>query len=411
MERIKTCRSCGGKNIVEFFDLGVQPFANSLLKSPDEKEKSYPLSLSFCPDCSLVQLNHTADPAELFSNYVWVTATSSTAQEHARRFCQEALSRAGGLKNSYVLEAASNDGTFLKPFIEKGIKVLGVDPAKNIAEKAAADGIPTKNRFFGEEAAREIIAESGRAGIVIARNVLPHVANLHDFVEGLRLCLAEDGLLAIEFHYARVIYDGLHYDSIYHEHLCYYTLKSLESLLNKHHLFVKDVSESPISGGSLIVYAGHGKGKETAAVQEYRSSEQASGVTDLGRWQDFARRAYKHREKMLKMLTDVTQKSGAVVGYGASARSSTLLNFCGIGKQFVSIIADQNSLKQGLYTAGTHIPIVSPEQAMKTNPECVLILAWNFADEITGILRDKFSYRGQCILPLPNDPRIISLSK
>lgn len=409
MERIKACRVCGNRDIAEFLDLGEQPFANSLLNTPDEPEKFYPLSLSWCPKCRLVQLNQTAEPTDLFSNYVWVTSTSNTARQHARNFYWQVVSRTGGLKDSYVLEVASNDGTFLKPFAENGYKVLGVDPAENIAEMAITDGVSTVCKYFGVKTAREIANEFGRARVVIARNVLPHVANLHDFVEGLSICLDEEGLLAIEFHYAGVIFQGLHYDSIYHEHLCYYTLMSLERLLAQYNLFVTDIMESPISGGSLVLYVKKKRVKETSIVTTYRDTEKASGVNELSSWQSFAKRVHSHREQLLDILNGITGRSERIVGYGASARSSTLLNYCGLDTEFIAVIADQNPLKQGHYTAGTHIPIASPEEVMRTKPKWVLILAWNFADEIIGILRGKFSYNGRCILPLPNDPRIVDI--
>lgn len=409
MERIKSCRICKNQSIKEILDLGEQPFANTLLKNLDGKEGFYPLSLSWCPNCNLVQLNHTAQPTDLFSEYLWVTSTSQTAREHAENLYHHILSRTQTLKESYVLEVASNDGTFLKPFVENGFKVLGVDPAKNIVDIAVADGVPTICRFFGVEAAREIVGKYGQARVVIARNVLPHVAKLHDFVEGLHICLDEDGLLVVEFHYASVIYQGLHYDSIYHEHLCYYTLKSVEKLLNQFGLFVTDIKESPISGGSLILYAKKSKEKGSPVVQSYRDSEKEAGVNELNSWKSFAERVHSHREQLLGILTDITRKTGPIVGYGASARSSTLLNFCGIDKRFVSVIADQNPLKHGHYTAGTHIPISSPEEVMKERPGCVLILAWNFSDEISRILRDKFNYAGKCILPLPVSPKIVSV--
>ena len=405
MEIIKSCRVCQSPNIEQVLDLGKQPFANSLLRSTDEKEEFYPLSISWCPNCRLVQLNETAEPTDLFSNYVWVTSTSKVALEHARNFYREILFRTQKLKGSYVLEVASNDGAFLKPFAENDYRVLGVDPAENIVDMAIADGIPTKCKFFGARAAHEIVEEFGQARVVIARNVLPHVANLHDFVEGLRLCLEEDGLLVVEFHYAKIICEGLHYDSIYHEHLCYFTLKSIERLLNQFHLFVTDIKESPISGGSLILYIGKQK-KESPIVQAYRYSEEAAKVNELSNWQNFAERAHSHREQLLKNLSDITEKTGPVVGYGASARSSTLLNFCGIDTRLVSMIADQNPLKQRYYTAGVHIPITSPEDLMKQKPEYVLLLAWNFADEISRILKDKFSFTGGCIVPLPNSPKV-----
>lgn len=408
MDIIKSCRVCRNENLKEILNLGEQPFANSLLRNLDDKEDFYPLSISWCPNCSLVQLNQTAEPTDLFSNYVWVTSTSKVALEHANNFYREILSRTQNLKQSYILEVASNDGAFLKPFVENNYKVLGLDPAKNIVDIAIANGVPTKCKFFGVKAAGEITEEFGQAKVVIARNVLPHVANLHDFVAGLHLCLKDDGLLTIEFHYAKVIYEGLHYDSIYHEHLCYFTLRSIERLLNQFGLFVTDIKESPISGGSLILYAGKQE-KKSATARSYRDAENNAKVNELSSWEDFAQRVYSHREQLLQILTEVTEKTGPIVGYGASARSSTLLNFCGIDKRFLTMIADQNPLKHNYYTAGTHIPINSPEAVMKSNPEYVLILAWNFADEIMGILRDKFNYAGKCISPLPNSPKIMSV--
>ncbi|OGO30616.1 MAG: hypothetical protein A2Z29_11635 [Chloroflexi bacterium RBG_16_56_11] len=410
VERINSCRVCQNRDIKEILNLGEQPLANSLVTDPGEREMLYPLSLSRCPECSLIQLNQTVEPGELFSSYVWVTSTSSTARVHASRLYKDIVTRVQNLKASYVLEVASNDGTFLKPFAENGYKVLGVDPAKNIAEMANAGGIPTICRFFGAKVADEIVSENGRAKVVMARNVIPHVANLHDFTEGLANSLAEDGILVVEFHYAKVIYEGLHYDSIYHEHLCYYTLKSVEKLLNQSGLYIIDIQESPISGGSLILYAGKIRGNTSAAVQSYHDAEIATGINELSSWESFAKRVFEHREQLLEMLTGIVKKSGRVVGYGASARSSTLLNFGNIDTRYISIIADQNPLKHHHYTAGTHIPITSPDEALRQRPACVFVLAWNFADEIIGILKQRYNFKGQCILPLPNNPRVVNVA-
>jgi SAM-dependent methyltransferase len=407
MDTIKACRICHSGAIEEILNLGAQPYANSLLESPDQEERFYPLSLSWCPDCNLVQLNQTAEPADLFGNYVWVTSTSKVALEHARHFYREIIDRTQGIKENYVLEVASNDGAFLQPFAENGYKVLGVDPARNIVEIAMARGIPTRCMFFGVKAAEDIIKEYGPAKVVIARNVLPHVASLHDFIRGLGLCLKKDGLLVVEFHYAKVIYEGLHYDSIYHEHLCYFTLRSIERLLGQHNLFIADIGESPISGGSVILYIKNKRGKETPVVQSYRNAEEALKVNELSSWQNFSKRVYSHRRQLLEILKKVTRRHGPMVGYGASARSSTLLNFCGIDGRLVSVIADQNPLKHQHYTAGTHIPITGPDEVMKQKPEYVLILAWNFADEIGSILKGKYDFTGTCIVPLPNVPRMI----
>ncbi len=232
IQEINTCRSCGNSDLHSFLDLGKQPFANSLLDSADQQEGSYSLELLFCGHCSLVQLRHTADPKVLFPHYVWVTGTSSTAREQAYLFRDNALERmAPDSKKNYVLEVASNDGTYLQPFIKLGFDVLGVDPAANIVERANAEGIQTQCDFFSLNVASKIIDDRGHPDLVIARNVLAHVANLHDFVQGIAHLVGENGLAAIEFHYGSKILDGLQYDSIYHEHLCYITAQSLTTLL------------------------------------------------------------------------------------------------------------------------------------------------------------------------------------
>ena len=405
MNKISSCRVCGSKEIEQFLDLGKQPYANSLLQSPDEKEKLYNLSLSFCFNCSLVQLNHTADPNELFTNYVWVTATSETARKHAEVFCQQLISKFKKSINGLVLEVASNDGTFLLPFIKKGYKVLGIDPATNIADLANSRGVETLAEFFGVKNAKKILKKYGPAEIIIARNVVPHVSSLHDFLKGLSICLDKDGLLAIEFHYAKKINDGLHYDSIYHEHLCYFTLKSLERLLHQYNFFIQDLTTSPISGGSLVIYARKGKIKEKAVVSNYRKAEKEDKLNQFRTWELFAKRVNDHRQKFLKIINKFSGKS--LIGYGASARSSTLLNYCGINSKIIPIIADKNPLKYKLFTAGTHILIDSPDNVFKDKPDVVIILAWNFSKEIITMLQQKYNYKGNYIIPLPNNPKVL----
>lgn len=406
MERIKYCRVCKSTNIIKVLDLGEQPLANSLPIKSDDKEELHPLSISWCKNCNLVQLNETVEPVDLFSNYVWVTATSRVALSQANKFYNDIIQCVTGLDTSYVLEVASNDGTFLKPFINNGYEVLGIDPAKNIVDSAIKDGIPTRCDFFGIKSAQSIVKDFGQAKVIIARNVLAHVDNLYSFMEGLSICLDSDGLLVVEFHYAKSICEELHYDSIYHEHLCYFTLKSAEYLLNAYGFYVNDIKESPISGGALILYANKKK-RESSSVDIYRKSEKESRTNELSNWKDFSQRAYEHRKDLREMLTFVTNREGVITGYGASARSSTLLNFCGIDTNLVVAIADQNPLKQGRYTAGTHIPILSPVDMMKRHPKCILLTGWNFGSEIQGILKDKFRYAGSYIFPLPNNPKYV----
>ncbi|TSC96840.1 MAG: putative SnoG [Parcubacteria group bacterium Athens0714_26] len=407
MRKISNCRVCQSKKIHPFFDLGKQPLANSLLKKANQKEKKYPLSLSWCKDCNLVQLNHTVDPKELFSNYVWVTGTSKTAKEYAKIFYNEMVSRfKSNDAENYVLEIASNDGTFLKPFIENKYKTLGVDPAENIVKVALKEGVPTEHMFFGVKAARKLLKGHGPAAVVFARNVLPHVANTRDFIEGMKIVLKDDGVGAVEVHYADKILKELHYDSIYHEHLCYFTVKSLEKLLNDFDLYIFDIIKSPISGGSIVVYFKKKKTREKVVVNQYRDKETIDKINNFSSWKNFARKSYFHRDKLIAIIKKINQDKKKIVGYGASARSSTLLNFCGINSKMISAIADQNHLKQNLFTAGSHILIEKPEKVIKRNPDYILILAWNFNQEIIENLENNLSFRGSYIIPLPNEPKI-----
>ncbi len=403
---ITACRSCGSRNLRKFFDLGRQPPANSLLKNPAEKEKPYSLSLSRCGDCGLIQLNETIDPKILFSRYLWVTGTSSTARAFARVFFRAAIARCPGFRpgRGYVLEVASNDGTFLLPFQERGFKVVGVDPAKNMASLARRNGIETRAVFFGEKAARALCKDYGQARLVIARNVLPHVANTRDFVAGLAAAAHPEGVVAVEAHWAKIILEGLHYDSIYHEHLCYFTFQTLERLLNQFGLFVFDVGASPISGGSLVAYASKQKRPEKKIVKTIRGAEARTRTNALTSWQRFAKRAIAHRRLFKALLRKEASGGKRIAGYGASARSSTLLNFCGIGPAQLAVIADQNPLKQRLWTAGSHIPIRNPGEVFEVRPDAVCILAWNFKDEIMREVKRRYGYRGPFLIPLPNHP-------
>lgn len=408
MSTITNCRACESPDLVGFFDLGPQPPANSLLKSPDEPEEYYPLALVFCENCSLVQIDETVDPKKLFSRYVWVTGTSKGANEFSEKFYEDLIKRTSNPQEGYVLELASNDGTFLKPFQKHGYQVLGIDPAENIVEMANAAGVPTKVAFWGSETAREIVKQKGQAKMIFARNVMAHVANTRDFVAGIREALRADGVVAIETHYGKRILEDLQYDSIYHEHLCCFTLKSLEKLLSDTGLYVFDVAAGPISGGALIVYASKTKREESGELIRFREEEAVQKTNELQSWENFKTRVLAHREKLLQILAEA-KKMGPIIGWGASARSSTLLNFAKIGPNELPLIIDMNPLKQGLYTAGTHIPIKSDE-IMKENPTLIFILGWNFEKEITASLREKFGFKGTCLVPLPGEPRLITLN-
>lgn len=414
MAGIANCRVCGSAQVEQFFDLGDQPLANALVRDASASDPVYPLSLSFCRECSLVQLDHTADPGELFSHYVWVTSTSSTARAYAEDFCERLLARLGPEQGGYVLEIASNDGTFLKPFLKRGVDCLGVDPAANIVDMAKADGVPTRCGFFGAELAQDVVAGRGAARAVFARNVLPHVAGTNDFVAGLKVAAGAGGLVAIEFHYAKTILEELHYDSIYHEHLCYFTLRSLTRLLNAHGIFPFDLEESPISGGSLVLFSRTSpplESEKSARLKAFEAAEEQSGANDLAAWQRFAEVSFEHRKALLALLEAEARAGRRVVGYGASARSSTMLNFCGVGPGLIAAIADQNPMKHDLFSPSTHIPIQAPELVMASKPDTVVILAWNFFAEIVGILRQRFGFTGRIIMPLPHPPRAMGMEE
>lgn len=407
-EPITACRICHSEQLRTVLDLGDQPPANSLRNRLEEALPVVPLSLCRCDDCTTVQLTETVKPEYLFKNYVWVTGTSATAKDYSRRFFEESVRRCGD-HPLFVVEVASNDGTFLRQFQEKGHRVLGVDPAENIARIARERGVATWAEFFGHQVADRIVREHGHAEFIFARNVLPHVADAHDVVSGMSYCLSPAGTGAIEFHHAQCILDGLQYDSIYHEHLLYLSIKNLSYLLEQHGLWAFDLIESPISGGSVVLYFSKDRRTRSPALAQKLEAEHQSGLGSWETWERFARTCFAHRERLVGILNEEIVRGSTIVGYGASARSSTLLNFCGINNRHLVCIADQNPIKHGRYTAGTDILIVPPEDALSKKPAAIFLLAWNFRDELLALLRDRYRFYGKVIIPLPNDPEVIVL--
>lgn len=403
-----TCRSCGSAALAPLLDLGRQPPANSLRKDVSEPLPSVPLQLCRCADCATVQLTETVDPGYLFRHYVWVTGTSRTAQDYSREFCRRLRDRVGRPKPLFVVEIASNDGTFLRRFQEAGDRVLGIDPAENIAAEASAAGIPTWAEFFDQRIASRVVAEYGIADAAFARNVLPHVPDPLGILRGMAACVAADGVVAVEFHQADAILDELHYDSIYHEHLFYHSLATMEHLLRRAGLIAFDLETSPISGGSLVVFCSKSERPASAALMARRAREATAGTNTLERWQAFSRQSAAHAGHLRKLVDEAIAGGARMIGYGASARSSTLLNFCGIGHRHLLAIADRSSHKHGLLTPGTDVRILPPAEALALRPDTVLLLAWNFRDEIIEDLR-RGGFRGRVIVPLPSDPATITV--
>ena len=400
-EIITRCR-ISKSELIDVLHLGEQPLANSLKNNQKNSEEKFPLSISFCEESSLLQLNETVDKEVLFDHYVWVTGTSKTTQRYANAFADRLISNLDLKQEDFIIEIASNDGTFLNPFLTKGYNnVLGVDPAKNIAEIANRNGINTLQEFWSSSLANQIVADSGQAKVLFARNVIPHVSELLDVMKGIEFVLRDDGVGIIEFHDAGKILKELHYDSIYHEHLCYFSIESMTYLLNRFALHPFHIEKSPISGGSRVIYFSKEKRQKTPDLQEAVIEENSNKVNKLSSWKDFAKRTITHRKETLDILESLNGKT--IIGFGSSARSQTYLNYCGINSEKINAIIDNNPLKQGMYAPGSSIPIVDFEQGMKLNPDLIFILAWNFRDEIVKQC-NMYGYTGDFLVPFPNKP-------
>ncbi len=403
---VKSCRICGNEDLVLILDLGDQPPANSLRGDLETPLPKIPLQLFCCSSCGSVQLSVSVSPEYLFRHYVWVTGTAETTRKYSQLFCDRILERMPTEGRFKVIEIASNDGTFLRPFKEMGHEILGVDPAGNIAKLANKAGIDTIPEFFGTAVADKIVSSFGHADCIFARNVVPHVEDAHDVLEGMRRCMDENALGAIEFHYAGKIHRELHYDSIYHEHNLYLSLTSLCRMFRDHGLTCFDVTESPISGGSLVAYFSNKKKIQTPSFKRVIENEARTGLNTVKVWKDFARRSIRHKKALVNAIRSIPAK---IIGYGASARSSTLLNFCGIDNSILECIADKSQMKHNKFTPGTDIRIVSPDEAFGLKPSSVLLLAWNFRDEILKEIKDKYGFSGQVVIPFPGKVRIVKV--
>ncbi len=404
---IQRCRLCNEEHVDVVLDLGDQPPANSLYKLGDKPPDAVPLRLGRCSSCATIQLLETVNPHQLFSRYVWLTKTSATAVEYAEVFADRVDSLSKGSDLS-ILEVGSNDGTFLNALRKRGHTVLGVDPATNIGEIARSLGVPTVSEFFSVELAKRLIKQHDKFDILIARNVLPHVADLHGVMFGIRESLKPGGVAVFEFHRADLIMKELHYDSIYHEHLYLHSLQSMEYIAGKYGLSAFDVAESPISGGSFVVFLTDKPTKETKALKVARAEESSSGVGSLAAWQHFAKSVKTHIQLFRNIILDHSSAGKRIVGFGASARSSTLLNASEVNNSLIEVIADNNEWKQGLLTPGSSIKIVSPAEAFKIQPDVVVLLAWNFKAELIAQIK-RMGFRGDVVVPLPGLPHIETL--
>lgn len=405
--RRDTCRACGGSELRHVLALGNQPLANAMPADPGEfaAERFFPLDLFHCGECGLVQLLDVVDPEVLFGHYLYVTGTSETMAEHNRGYAA-ALARELGLGgDDLVVEVASNDGSLLAQVQALGARVLGVEPARNIAELARSRGVETVSRFFDRHAGAALAAEHGKARAVLANNVLAHVDDPVGFLAGCRDLLRDDGLAFVEVPYAQDMLERGEYDTIYHEHLSYFALTPLARVAEAVGLTVAGVDRVPVHGGSLRVRLARG-GRHAPAAVALMADEARSGLTAYHRWAGFGEAAARSRDELVSLLRSLQEEGRSLAGYGAPAKGNTLLNYCGIGPGLVPWTVDRNPLKVGRYTPGMHLPVLPVAAIEERRPEYLLVLAWNFAEEIMRQQGAHAARGGRFVLPVPS-PRVI----
>ena len=398
------CRGCGAGELEVVLDLGAMPLANGLL-GPDDldrPEARYPLALAFCPRCSLAQITETVPPDAMFRDYAYFSSVSDQMVEHARAIVDRMTDRLGLGPDSLAVEVASNDGYLLQHYVARGVPVLGIDPARNVAKAATERGVPTIAEFFGPEVAADLHRQGRDADVVHANNVLAHVPDLHGFVAGIATILKPDGVVVIETPYVRDLVERLEFDTIYHEHVFYYSLGSLAGVLADHGLVIVDVERIAIHGGSLRVFAAHaGSAVASPAVAALLAEEEALGVGTHDYFSAFATRVEALGEELRQLLWGMKQRGGSIAAYGAAAKGAILLNAFGIGTETIDFVADRSPHKQGRYMPGVRIPVLAAEHLLEAMPDACLLLTWNFADEI---LEQQSEYRargGTFIIPVP----------
>jgi SAM-dependent methyltransferase len=405
------CLNCGSKLTTTFSDLGTSPLCEEFVK-PEEINKGqmvYPLHVYVCEECLLVQVEEFVSPEEIYADYYYFSSYSDSWLQHAKEYTDFMLEHYPIGKESFVVEIASNDGYLLQYFKEKGISVLGVEPSVNVAKAALEKDIPTEQVFFGEQSARELREKHGKADLLLGNNVLAHVPDINDFIKGIREMLEEDGAATFEFPHLMQLVENNQFDTIYHEHFFYYSLIAVRNIFEKHGLKLIDVQELGTHGGSIRIFVTHKENEKypvRKSVTYMMETEKQKGYDQIKLYTDFDKNVQETKRKILDLLIDLKRKGKTIAGYGAPGKGNTLLNYCGIRRDFLEYTVDRNPNKHGQYLPGSLIPIYATDKIKETKPDYLFILPWNLKDEIisqTGYIRE---WGGKFIIPIP-EPVII----